>query len=170
MRSASGRSGRTGTDDRLQHALDLAYGYLNQRYRTVSELRRHLDQKGLETEMVEGAVGTLVDQGYLDDARFARLFAADKRELEQWGSDRIRRGLLSRGVDRDLVDATLYEEAPDGEPRETELVRALELLRRRFPSPPRDRRDRDRALGVLLRKGYDTDVALDALLTYARED
>ena len=37
------------------------------------------------------------------------------------------------------------------------------MLSRRFPKPPRDRRGRDRALGVLLRKGYDIDLALDAL-------
>ena len=41
---------------------------------------------------------------------------------------------------------------------DAELERALALLRRRFPSPPRERRDRDRALAVLLRKGYDTEL------------
>ena len=51
---------------------------------------------------------------------------------------------------------------------ESELDRALALLRRRFPSPPRDRRERDRALGVLIRKGYDSELALDALAAHAR--
>jgi SOS response regulatory protein OraA/RecX len=48
------------------------------------------------------------------------------------------------------------------------MERALEILRRRFPSPPRERRDRDRALAVLLRKGYEPELALDALTAHAR--
>ncbi len=35
--------------------------------------------------------------------------------------------------------------------------------------PPRERRDRDRALGMLIRKGYDSELALDALAAHVRE-
>jgi hypothetical protein len=35
---------------------------------------------------------------------------------------------------------------------------------------PADRRERERALGVLLRKGYESELALDALHAYARGD
>lgn len=159
-----------GIAEWVQHALDLAYGYLNQRDRTVAEVRRHLEHKGAPPDAVENSIRTLIDQGYLDDVRFARLFATDKRELEQWGSERITRGLLSRGIERELIEATLDEQRTSDEAGETELDRALGLLRRRFPSPPLDRRERDRALGALLRKGYDSELALDALATYARGD
>ena len=153
------------TDDRLQHALELAYGYLDRRDRTEAEVRRRLDQQRVDAPAIEGAIRALVEQGYVDDVRFARVFAQDKRELEQCGSERIRRALLQRGIDRDLVEATLGAE--DSE--ETELERALALLRRRFGVPPRDRRERDRALGVMLRKGYDSELALDALAAFARD-
>jgi regulatory protein len=92
------------------------------------------------------------------------LFVQDKRELEQWGRKRIKRGLLARGIERELVDAAIEQEGAGGD-----LDRALDLLRGRFPSPPRERRERDRALGVLLRKGYDSELALEALASYARE-
>ena len=150
--------------DRLQRALELGYGYLNRRDRTEAEMRRRLEAGGIDPPTVEEAIGVLTEQGMLDDARFARLFAEDKRELEQWGSERIRRTLLERGIDRELIDETL-----DAEPAESELDRALALLRRRFAVPPRDRRERDRALGVMLRKGFDTELALDALAAYARD-
>jgi regulatory protein len=169
-------------EERLQKALDLAYAYLNPRDRTVSEVRQRLQRRGVSDEVTEKVVETLGAQGFLDDTRFARLFVADKRTLEQWGSERIRRGLLSRGIDRHLVDAALAEESAsvdDGEEPpsvddhakpESELDRALALLRRRFPDPPQDRRDRNRALGMLLRKGYESELALDALTAYARGD
>lgn len=153
-----------GTDDRIQHALELAYGYLNRRDRTQAEVRRWLGRADTESSAVEEVIRTLLEQRFLDDVRYARLFAEDKRELEQWGNDRIRRTLLERGISRELIDETLAAESS-----QTELERALELLRRRFPLPPRARRDRDRALGMMLRKGYDRDLALDALSAYGHD-
>ena len=43
----------------------------------------------------------------------------------------------------------------------------MALLTQPIPTPPRDRRERERALGVLLRKGYETESALDALVARA---
>jgi regulatory protein len=145
-----------GPEEQLQRALDLGYAYLNRRDRTVQEMRLHLQRKGVSEELTEAAIRTFGEQGFLDDARFARLFVSDKRELEQWGSERITRGLLARGIEREIVAATLAELEEDPEHEETERDRALALLRRRFPTPPEDRRDRERALGVLLRKGYES--------------
>ena len=154
---------RQQTDDPLERALALAYRHLNRRDRTVVEMRRHLGRQALAADVVETAIAILTDQGYVDDARFARLFVEDKRELEQWGNDRIERALVDRGIDRELVARTLGETA-----QPPELDRALELLRRRFPSPALDRRERDRALGFLVRKGYDSEIAVDALAAHAR--
>jgi regulatory protein len=146
----------------VQHALGIAYAYLGRRERTVSEARRNLEKQGLDAAVIDRALAALREEGLLDDARFASLFVQDKRQLEQWGRERIRRGLLARGVDAELIEDAL------GAGDDTDLDRALSLLSRRFPSPPRDRRERDRALGVLIRKGYDPELALDALTAYAR--
>lgn len=153
-----------GADDQVQHALELAFRHLNRRERTVDEVRSHLTAEGIREAVVERTIGEMSELGYLDDARFAGLFIQDKRALDNWGSERITRALLARGVDRELIAAAL-----SGEHRDDELERALALLRRRFPDPPQERRERERALGVLLRKGYDSELALDAVSQYGRE-
>jgi regulatory protein len=166
------------TDERLQKALEIGYAYVNRRERTVSEVRGQLERTGIPESLAQEALRALSEQGLLDDARFARLYVADKRELEQWGTERIRRGLLARGIDRELAEFALVaaaepgggSEHEDGRPVESELERALALLRSRYPAPPVDRRERERALGVLLRKGYESELALDALHAYARDD
>ncbi len=146
-----------------QRALEQAYAYIDRRERTECEVRRQLESRGASESAIDHAVQALRDEGYLDDARFARLFTEDKRMLEGWGNERIRRGLRTHGVDREIIDATLATLGGGDE-----LARALEVLRRRFPAAPRDRRERDRALGFMLRKGYDREVAVDALAAYAR--
>jgi regulatory protein len=134
------------------------------RARPVAVGRPRLEREELEDGTVSEAIATLTEQGYLDDSRFARMFTEDKRQLEQWGSDRIRRSLRERGLDPELIETALGERTT-----ESELQQALELLRLRYSVPPADRGERDRALGLLLRKGYEMETALDALRGYAHE-
>lgn len=154
-----------GAEAGLERALALAYRYLNSRERTQAEMRAHLERKGIDARDVERSIRVLIEHGYLDDARFAHLFVQDKRELEGWGADRIRQVLRTRGIDAEVVEEALAEHEQDSE---GEVERALAVLRRRFPSPPRERRERDRALGMLLRKGYDSEHALEAIAAHAR--
>ena len=149
----------------VQEAIAAAYRYLNRRERTQAEVRAHLERAGVDAHDTERAIAALLEDGQLDDARFARLFVQDKRELDGWGSDRIRQALLTRGVDREVIAEALTEQE-SGE----EMERARELLRRRFPGGEWDRRERDRALGVLVRKGYDVELALDAIAAHARAE
>jgi regulatory protein len=143
---------------RLQRARDLAWRSLNRRDRTIEEMRRHLAGREIEPAVVDRVLAELREQGYLDDAAYARRFAEDRRRLDAWGAERIERRLLALGVERDHVEAALAEQD-----QHDELTAAVELLERRFGAPPETRRDRERALGMLLRKGYETELALDAL-------
>ncbi|HTX29961.1 MAG TPA: RecX family transcriptional regulator [Solirubrobacteraceae bacterium] len=165
-----------GIEVATARARELAYRYLNQRERTVEEVRRHLSGRDLEPSAVEAAVAELLEAGYLDDARYARLFTEDKRRLAQWGSGRIRSALLARGVDRDVVESALARGdvggdaeagAGDDEHRGDEFSRAVALLEQRFPVPPRERRDWQRAFGLLVRRGYEPELATDALTAYS---
>lgn len=156
-------------------ALELAYRYLNRRERTVAEVRQHLSSRDLGTEAADAAVAELSETGYLDDERYARLFVQDKRQLEEWGSVRIRRALHAHGVEPEVIDAALTETgagasagARSEQTLDGEFKRAISLLERRFPTPPRERRDRQRALGMLVRRGYDQELAIEALGAYAR--
>ena len=149
--------------DHLQHALDLAYRYLGHRDRTVAEVRRHLEVKRVEPATIDAALAELHEQGYLDDARFAQRFAEDRRALDAWGADRIERKLRDAGVAAEHIQAALATQTAD-----EERDAAIELLRRRLPAPPRDDRSRERALGLLVRRGYDLELAYDAVRAFER--
>ena len=151
-------------EDRLQHALDLSYRYLGRRDRTVLEVRRHLEGKRVEPSAIDAALRELRDTGYLDDARYARRFTEDRRDLDDWGADRIARRLQAAGVAEEDVAAALGDRGV-----ESEREAAVALLRRRLRSAPQSDRERERALGILARKGFELDVAYDAVRAFERE-
>lgn len=163
MESATSSADRLHDPElRLQHALDLSYRYLGHRDRTVAEVRRHLESKRVEPATIDAALAGLAEQGYLDDARYAQRFAEDRRTLDAWGSDRIERRLLAAGVEpATIATALAAHDVAD------ELAAAIAVLERRFRTPPADDRERDRALGLLVRKGYELDLAYDAIRAYS---
>ncbi len=151
----------------MADALGLAFAYLNRRERTAAEVTARLERAGCGAGEIENAIDELRALGQVDDARFARLFAQDRRELDGWGHERIANRLLELGVERELIAETLADEPA------AELERAVELLERRFPrnadgadgaaGAGGDVRVRERAFGVLIRKGYERDLASDAV-------
>jgi regulatory protein len=148
--------------DRLEHARRHAWRALGRRDHTSAELRAKLAARGVEPEIVERVLAELAEVGYVDDALYAQRFAEDRRRLDRWGSERIERRLQELGVEREHIEAALV-----GREGDAELEGALALLEQRFPVAPVTRRDRDRALGMLVRKGYAFELAVDALRRHA---
>jgi regulatory protein len=138
-------------------AFERALEALSHRERTTGELVEWLEARGYPRPEIESALGRLIESGAVDDEHFAQRFAEDKRELSGWGPDRIREALAQRGLDRELIEAAV---AGDG--AATQLARAIELLERRG-DPPVDDRSRARALAFLARRGYDVDLAYEAV-------
>jgi regulatory protein len=148
----------------LQEALDHGFSYLGHRDRTVAEVRRHLERKRVEPAAIDAAIEELERLDYLDDERFARRFAEDRRRLDAWGADRIERRLLALGVEPTVAAGAVA--AGDGH---DELAAAVAVLRRRVGRPPESDRDRERALGLLARRGYELDLAYDAVRAFERD-
>jgi regulatory protein len=109
-----------------------------------------------EAEIAE-VLALLAEAGAIDDRGFARRYAEDKRELAGWGPERIRTALEGRGVAREHVDAVLA-----GEEIAVQLERAVRLISGRGMSCASER-ERERALGFLVRRGYPLELAYEAV-------
>ena len=138
-------------------AFERALAALAAKERTAAEIAAWLAERGYAPERVAAAVDRLIEAGALDDERFARRFAEDKRDLRGWGPDRIREALAARGLDPALVEGAL---ATDG--HDEQLERALTLLERRGEAPC-DEASRARALAYLARRGYELELAYEAV-------
>jgi regulatory protein len=138
-----------------EEALALALQALARKERSVAEMGRWLRSRGIEDAQAEDVLEHLLAVGALDDARFAARFAEDKRELAGWGGERIRAALAERGVSETDIEAAMAAD-------QRELERAEALVRERGIDLSDDR-GRQRALALLVRRGYDSDLAYEAV-------
>ena len=143
-------------------AFEAALAALRRKERGSAELAAWLEKRGYSTEEADAAITELTQAGELDDERFARRYANDKRELRGWAAGRIRNALAARGLSPELIEAAIGDATPD-----SEVARASELLRRRGRALDRDA-DRARALIFLTRRGYDYDAAYEAVRAASR--
>ncbi len=143
-------------------AFAVALGALRRKERSAAELTTWLERHGYGPDEVRRAVEGLVEVGELDDEQFARRYAEDKRELRGWGPERIREALAHRGVSAPLVEAALAHDTESAQ-----VDRASALLAGRDQRLAEEA-DRARALGFLTRRGYDYDVAHEAIRRASR--
>ena len=128
------------------------------RERTENEVREFLARRGYERDVIGDVVRSLREEGLVDDAGYARRFAEDKRLIDQWGTDRIARDLARRGIGLDLIEGALA-----GIDADDEIQTAIDLLDRRFPMPFDGDRERDKAWRMLVRRGYQPELAYSAV-------
>ena len=138
-------------------AFEAALGALDRKERTAHELALWLKGRGFAMDEIEAALRRLFEIEVLDDERFARRYAEDKRDLSGWGPERIREALLDRGVPIDTIEGVLALDSHGDQ-----LDRAREILIRRA-RPLDDDADRQRALEYLARRGYDHEIAYQAV-------
>jgi regulatory protein len=146
-----------------RRALEHVARALAKRDRTGAEIRTLLERRGVDAETAETVLDELSGDGYLDDARYARRFAEDRRTLDRWGSERIERDLERRGIAREVIEEALADRE-----RGDELTAACELLAERFPRSLEGDSERDRAWRMLVRRGYMPELAYEAVREHSR--
>ena len=132
---------------------DCSLRILTLRDHSEAELRRKLRDKGYEAEGIEQSVARLKELGYLDDARFARSFAASALRNGRGYGARLKLDLTRRGGEPRIVGEVLAE--MDQEFSERELL--ARMMARRYPGfDPAAASDKEkrRVVGYLQRKGF----------------
>lgn len=150
----------------FQRAIELAFKLVSQRERTAKQVREKLAAKDCEPAEIRGAIAELERQGFLDDRRFAKLYAEDKRRLQGWGARRIRLELGRAGVSREIIDELFSDgEAELNAPSELEV--ALAVLARKQPDLA-DPKVKQRTAAMLARRGIASGTVFAALREHQR--
>ena len=142
--------------DAQAHALR----FLKRQLLSTSELRIKLEKKGFESSEIDSVITDLTKKNFLNDARLAE----DRSRIgvtRKLGRHQVKRKLDQAGIDsevsRDAVEST-YEYVD-------EASLARELLRKRLNSFSKLKPEAAyrRAVGLLLRRGYDDEIIRPAI-------
>lgn len=140
---------------RKRRAYNNAVDLLSRRDHSVKELTDKLILKG-HGEYAHYAAEKLVSYGYLDDRRFASLFANELIRLKSYGKRRIEQELFRKGIDRDIIKETLDEcEFP------AETI--TQLIERKYLKYLSDEKGVNKTVNALLRLGYSYSEIRDAI-------
>ena len=128
--------------------LQRALGLLTRRDHSRLELSRKLQQRGVEPDQADAAIGKLTAAGWQDDGRFAESLLRN-RAGSGYGPAHIRAELGTHGVAGELVEAAMAGYEGDW------IDNARQLLQRRHPQALEGDRDACRkAADFLLRRGF----------------
>lgn len=143
-----------------RHALDRAVGYLAERAHSRREIEERLLRIGYRPCTVEMVLYKLEREKLLDDADFARQWV-ESRANHKLGRSRIAQELRRKGVSQEEAEAALA--AID---EEDQLASALSLAQKAAAriKPGEDlRKAANRIAGMLARRGFQWDVAKEAI-------
>ncbi|MCI8856866.1 MAG: regulatory protein RecX [Clostridiaceae bacterium] len=149
---------RESLEQRYRRALDAAAKQLSYRQLSVSALRKKLMEKGHAEDAAEYALAWLLERGLLNDAELA---AAMVRSYARrgYGMFRIRQEMIHRGISRSDADIAL--EGHSAEPDQL-----TKLLHKRLRGDMSDRREVNKAVAALQRRGFGWNEIKKALSVY----
>lgn len=126
---------------------DKAMWLISYRDHSRSELIGKL-RRDYPDECCEAAVNRLEELGLIDDARYARRYAADLVNLKHLSERGVRQKLYEKGIDRDLIDEVLGEIFID----EKEQIRTI--IEKKYARSLDDEKGQRRCANALARMGF----------------
>ncbi|KZY37538.1 hypothetical protein A3752_15035 [Oleiphilus sp. HI0081] len=137
----------------LQSVKNKAVDLLSRREHSEHELREKLQGKGYEEALVEQAVQSMLDAGYLSDERYVRMIIRSSYEKGH-GPQKIRFKLQQKGVKSSMVNEGF--EAFEGD--WFALAQSLRLRKFREPLNDKDRalyyKEKSRQMRFLAGRGF----------------
>ncbi len=140
---------------------------LQRRPRSRHEIAQALRRRGVDEQMTAAVVHELQRAGWIDDAKFVRLWVRDRLALKPSGRRRLRFELLARGVSASLVEDALTEMLPIERESEVALAQAQRRATRLASLPP-DVASR-RLVGWLQRRGFSGEVVASVMRAIWRQ-
>lgn len=136
-----------------KRANNYALNLLNYRWRTEKEIKDRLTKKEYDESIIKETISYLKDHDFIDDKRFAEIYAEQRVKNKKLGNYRIKNELFNKGVSQEIIEDILEKY------NDTEYERALELGKKKIKSYKNDDKQAiyRKLGGYLQRRGYSYD-------------
>ncbi|MFB0527615.1 MAG: RecX family transcriptional regulator [bacterium] len=148
--------------EELKEARDYAFLLLSYRARSCQEITERLLKKRYERKVVQDVVEELKRLHYLDDRAFA-IEWIENRLREKRGKILIRRELLKKGIEKEVIDDSIAESFEKIATNEDEL--AWQAIERRIPRYQKLEKSKAyrRIKDFLIRRGFSIETTENTL-------
>lgn len=110
-------------------------------------------KEGFDASLVEPVLARLIERGYVDDERFARLWIENRSVRKGVSQKKLRLELQTKGVAQDIIENCLSEGVRN---EQEELAKVIARKAKKYP-------DEQKLIQYLLRQGFNYSDILDAL-------
>ncbi len=146
-----------------EQALQKARHYCGYQERTHAEVKEKLYGYGLRKDEVESLLAQLIEEDYLNEARFASAFAGGKFRMKQWGRVKIKYELKQKKISEYNIKKALKE--IDEEDYQKMFNK---LFKEKFSSLSHEKNmftKKRKVLDYLLQKGFEREMIMQKLNT-----
>ena len=126
--------------------------------RCTQEVRTKLATFDVPDSEKKKIMKLLVDEGYIDDERFASTFVRSKIHLKKWGVNKIRMSLKLKGISDEIISSALSEIDP--EIYREELIKVLKAKKINETDPYKRKA---KLAQYAMQKGYEPTLVWDVL-------
>ena len=93
----------------LDQARQKALRYCAYQERSHQEVKNKLFELGIQSSVVDELLAYLITEGFLNEERFAKVFAGGKFRIKKWGRIKITRALENKGLTKNCIRIGLKE-------------------------------------------------------------
>ncbi|MCW9707753.1 regulatory protein RecX [Fodinibius salsisoli] len=131
--------------------------YLLKRLGSRNHSRKELLNKALRKDYTQEVILSVLDEleekGYIDDPSFARMYASNKKRLNNWGPSKIKAHLMQKGIGRNIAEKCATEVFKNEDLTET-FIHLITKRKRHFRREQNLLKRKKKVIAYLARKGY----------------
>jgi regulatory protein len=138
-----------------QQAREKIQRYCAYQDRSHSEVRNKLYQLGVFSDDAEIIITDLIQEGFLNEERFAKSFAGGKFRMKKWGRIKIENALEKKGVSKNCIRSGLKDIE-----EESYIATLRSLLEQKSENleEPNLYVKRDKLSNYAIQKGYEPEI------------
>lgn len=130
------------------------------RERCESEVKEKLHTWEIEDETIRKILALLIDEGFVNDQRFAKMYALGKHRNNQWGRQKIYQGLKEKKISNSMIQTALLEIEDD---EYLETLNVLMTKKHRKTKAENIYQLRQKIATYLIGKGYEAELVWETL-------
>ncbi len=128
--------------------------------RCIRDTERKLKDWTVQKKLIPSIISQLIEEGYINEERFAKVYAGGKFRVNKWGRQKIGFELKLKGIPEAMIQKGL-EEIDEADYQK--VLRDLILKKRKLIKPEKDLNIREKIITFVSGKGYEMELILAAL-------